>query len=116
MTSAELAEYISSKVGHSPYKLQVYDTYRKGPLAGVGGGVIITFAKVPKGASELDALNAPVNFMLSIHAPEWHEAKTALRLARGEPRDVSVSKVTVKQFNGRTKVRARTGKPRAVAD
>lgn len=109
MTRAELTQMIRLMIGADAMKratIRVEDTHAEGPLRGHGGGIHVTFAAVPPGSSEIDALNAP-NFMLSIDAPEWHQVAT---INRGTP-DAIVHKVTLRQFRGRTKIKGRTGYP-----
>jgi len=73
-----------------------------------GDGVYITFASVPKGSSELDALNAKHNVMISITdgkdygAPTWQSGGPA------------PDKVQAKQFRGNAKFRAKSGPPEKV--
>lgn len=113
MTRAQLTKLI--RAGINPviarrYIVRVSDTHVDGPLAGHGGAVFVTFSMAPPGASEIDALNAPVSFMLAIEASEWSQVTTS---SRGP--NLAASKVTVRQFKGRTKIRSRSGTPEAIA-
>lgn len=110
MTRAELAQMIRLMIGADAMKratIKVEDTHAEGSLRGHGGGVHVTFAAVPPGSAEIDALNAPSNFMLSIDAPQWHQVA---QINSGMP-DAIVHKVTLRQFRGRTKIKGRTGYP-----
>jgi hypothetical protein len=80
----------------------------------VNDHVTVTWANVWYEASEIDALNAPKSLMISIHAPEWGQA----RIARDAIGKTPVAKVKVHAFRGRSQrsFRGRTGTPeRAVA-
>ena len=94
--------------------MKVEDGYTEGMLKGHVGGVTVTFASVPPGSPEIDALNSKENFMLSLENPAWSQVATSNRERKGESRDVPVDKVTLRQFRGRTKVRGRTGTPEQI--
>ena len=65
--------------------------------------VYVTFANVPRGSSELEAINSKKQAMISITAPTW-------------PRNAEVpGRVTAKQFRGRgLKYRTKTGTPKQI--
>jgi hypothetical protein len=70
-----------------------------------GDGVYVTFASVPKGSSELDALNSKHNVMVSI--TDGKDYGTPIWQSGGPAPD----KVQAKQFRGNAKFRAKSGPP-----
>lgn len=77
----------------------------KGLKLGGDDSVFVTFSRVPKSAGELDAINSPIQFMLSIRGPRWGQDQPA------------PAKVKVEQFRGRgIKFRAVTATPEKAID
>lgn len=100
-TSKEMADKITSAL--SSYKSFAFKVTAGNKFG--GDGVYITFASVPKGSPELDALNAKHNVMISITggksygAPIWQSGGPA------------PDKVKAEQFRGNAKFRAKSGPP-----
>lgn len=118
MTSGELATLLKERL--RPYAkhatISARSSYTEGMLPGIHGSVMVTFAAVPPGSPEIDALNARESFMLTLEAPAWDQGATRRRVHEGGALDVAVDKVKLTQFRGQSKVRGVTGSPEKIAD
>lgn len=126
MTSSHVAAELRRRllvVSHGspqnpPYLLHVAAGLEPGvPLAGLSDVVMLTFAMVPPGSSQLDVLNAPRSAMVSVRAPEWSE-QAVTKLGPYGSRSIGhipAARIRAEQFSGRgTRMRAKTGTPEQV--
>jgi len=121
MTAHEVADTLRARL--TPI-LSGYVWHVSGP-GSLSPSVHVAFSLVPKGSSELDALNARVQAMISISARAWDRSRAAANIGpvnimgRGpasypiEPSD----SVTAAQFRGtRGLLRARTASPEKIVE
>jgi hypothetical protein len=98
MTAEAMAAHLNHALHglYGPYEFHVGPAHR----LGVEESLHITFASVPRGSSELQALNAKHNLMLSVTAPKG---------SRWTERGTAPLTVTVEKFRGNAKFTKKTG-------
>jgi hypothetical protein len=112
-----LREHLAPVLGNRVWRVN-------GPTS-ISPSVHVIFANVPRGASELDALNADKNAMISVSSAEWDRGSSAARAAQGPVKITAsgaasyqappASLVTATQFSGRgMRMRKKSGTPSQV--
>ena len=107
LTADKIVEEINREAG--PLFEGLMFSARKSAPLGNSDSVMVTFARVPKGSAEIDALNSPMQFMLHITDDKDYGPS---KWVKDGP---APEKVRVQQFRGRgIKMRAKSGPPEAV--